>query len=69
MGGKNNRKSGKTNPKQEKSEKLPETTSESEASAHKDDTAGKMEGQDHNETLQVGLATISKDIKDLKQEI
>lgn len=28
-----------------------------------------MDGQDHNETLRVGLATISKDIKDLKQEI
>lgn len=28
-----------------------------------------MEGQDHNEMLRVGLARISKDIKDLKQEI
>lgn len=28
-----------------------------------------MEAQDHNETLRVGLATISKDIKDLKQEL
>lgn len=28
-----------------------------------------MEAQDHNETLRIGLATISKDIKDLKQEL
>ena len=50
-------------------EKLPETNSGSEDSEHEDDAAEKMDGQDHNETLRVGLATISKDIKDLKQEI
>lgn len=32
-------------------------------------TQSHMDGQDQNETLRLGTATISKDIKDLKQEI
>lgn len=72
MGGKGNQRTGKTNQKQEKVEKPPETeklpgTSESKDSKHEDDAAEKME--DHNETLRVRLAAISKDTKDLKQEI
>ena len=69
MGGRGNRRTGKTNQKQEKAKEQPETASESGASEHEDDTAEKMDGQDHNETLRAGLATISKDIKDLAQEM
>lgn len=69
MGGKGNWRTVKVNQKQEKAEKKPNTTSESEDSERQDDKAEKMNGQDHNETLRVGLAAITKDIKDLKQEI
>lgn len=69
MGGKGNRKTGKANQRQDMAEKLPETNSESEASKHEDNAAEVMDGQDHNETLRLGLATIRKDIKDLKREI
>ncbi|KAF0029310.1 hypothetical protein F2P81_018415 [Scophthalmus maximus] len=58
MGGTGNQRTGKTNQKQNKAENSPETTSESEAGR-----------QDHNERLRVRLATITKDVKDLKQEI
>lgn len=68
MGGKGNRRTG-TKQKQDKTEELLEKNPESEASEHEDDTAEKMDGQDHDDMLRIGLATISKDIKDLKQEI
>lgn len=68
MGGRSNRRTG-TKQKEDKTEEISRNTSESEASEHKDNTAEKMDGADHNKMLRVGLATISKDIKDLKQEI
>ena len=68
MGRRNNRRTG-TKQKEDKTEEITRKTSESEANEHEDNTADKMDGADHNETLRVGLATISKDIKDLKQEI
>lgn len=50
MGGRNNRRTGDTNQKQDKAEKLPETISESKAIEHEGDTADEMDGLDH-ETL------------------
>lgn len=67
MGGKGKRKTGKTNQQQGQAEK-PETTTESEASDHEDDTVEKMDEQGHSETLRVGLATINKNIKDLTED-
>lgn len=65
MDGKGNRRTG-TKQKQDKTKELLEENPESEACEHEDDTAEKMDGQDHNETLRIEFATISKD---LKQEI
>lgn len=62
MGGGTKRRSKTTNYKQDKAEK----PLESETSELEDDAAEKMEAQDHNETLRQGLATVSKDIKDIK---
>lgn len=43
--------------------------SESGAAKEEEDTALELDGQDHNKMLPISLAIISKDIKDLKQEI
>lgn len=46
-----------------------EEISEHAASEHEKDTTENMEGHDSTETLQIQIATISRDIKDLKQEL
>lgn len=76
MSGTNKRRSRKNIKKQDQVEELPvmeeiseHEAREHEASKHKKDPTEKMEGQDSTETLRIGLATISRDIKDLKQEL
>lgn len=69
MSGENKRRSRKNIKEQDKVEELSavQEISEYKTSEH-EDTAGKMNSQDHTETLWAGLATI-KDIKHLKEEI
>lgn len=63
MGGGNKRRATQ---KQDKPGKQLGNNSQSKASESEDGTSEEMAGQVHNETLQVGLASI---IKDLKQEL
>ncbi|XP_037618667.1 uncharacterized protein PF11_0207-like [Sebastes umbrosus] len=65
-----NTRSRNNNKRQNKTREQPATkaNSEHEASEHEEDATERME-QDHTEMLREGLATISKDIKELKQEL
>ncbi len=71
MSGTSKRRSRKNIKKQDQVEEQPvmEKISEHEASEHEKDPTEKMEGQDSTETLRIRLATISRDIKDHKQEL
>lgn len=64
MGGGNEQRSRKTNRQQDKAVVQPGIVLESE-----DGTTEEVDGQVHNETLRVWLATICINIKDLMQEL
>lgn len=64
MGSGNEQRSRKTNRQQDKAVVQPEIVLKSA-----DGTTEEVDGQVHNETQRVGLATVGKDIKDLTQEL
>lgn len=71
MSGDNDRRSWEKHKKLNKAQEqfAMEGISEHDESEHKDDAAGKMDQYDRTEALRAGLANISRDIRDLKQEL
>ncbi len=71
MSGTSKRSRQRNTRKQDKVEEqsVLEEISEHEISEHEEDPTEKMEGQDGTETLRIRFATISRDIKELKQEL